>query len=906
LRNLGLIFLLLVTSLAAAASAPETRPSIPITEGIQYLIDPDDRLNLGEALASPEWRPTSSTGINFGFRPETFWFQAELPPCTSQKKIFEIPYPLLDHIDLWFLGSDGPRQHFRTGDAFPFKERAVDATTFAFPYECGTDTQVIIKIKTSSAVQLPLRTWDETRFYRESARADNTQMLYFGAMLVMVLYNLFIYISARNISYFYYVLFALSFALFQAGIAGLGFCYLWPNLPVINHHIIDKSLVGIDIFGLLFAMKYMKGEQYSPRAWRSGIWLIRVLAVFGVISLFLPYSISIRILLFLSSLGVVNNLAILVSSLLQKKREAYFYASAWTVFLLGAVSVIFSKLGLIPAAGLAENSLQVGSVLEMLLLSFALADQTNVLRRNLGTANKKLADTLQSIEQIVAEKTQSIRSILQTMKQGIITVKGNELRIQPEYSDYTTTLFGQTQLEGQKLMDIFIEHLDLGGDQKQQIVSALSSGMDEDPINFEFNASHLPAAVNLRDGSEIKELAVDWTPIVNENEQVERVLISLRDVTELNRLKQNKEEQSAVLIRLQQLLAADQKTLRNFFKRALPLIEVQRQRSLEELSDTEEVRKIFVAIHTLKGESRSAGLRDISEACHIVEDALQGTQGTPDFEKVMQELIGLHRIIHEYHSLYKEKIGRMLADDDLIIDHKTMNRWETKLNSLRLARREDEETLADVLQDIHHLIHVDVGNYQQKIQRWAKSLTKDSAIAEPEIYFQGTIRYLSKDAVELFDQCLVHVIQNSMAHSFETPEERLLQGKLPAGRITIHLAPRHDRVLIQIQDDGRGLNLKAITERAITKGLIQAGTTLTQARIQDFLFAVGFSSVDHISEVSGRGVGMHAIREFVAEAGGQIHLEIGGPTNGYATLTIVMDLPAGLFPGITEKARQSA
>ncbi|WP_141735408.1 7TM diverse intracellular signaling domain-containing protein [Oligoflexus tunisiensis] len=905
MRIIGLIWLLLVTTLVTAAPAPEPRPFVSITHGIQHLIDLESRLTIDDVLASPGWLPVSTTGVNFGFRQETFWFRADLPPCTTKNKVFEIAYPLLDHIDLWFLGADGTHQHYRAGDLFPFKERAIDAITFAFPYECGSVTQVVMRINTSSAVQLPLQVWDEIPFYRKSAQAENAQMLYFGAMLIMVLYNLFIYISVRNITYLYYVLFALSFALFQAGIAGVGFCYLWPTLPVINHHIIDKSLVGISIFGLVFAMKYMKSETSSPRAYRSGLWMMRILTVFGVIALFLPYSLSIRILIALTGFSVANTIAILVNSLLQRMREGYFYASAWTVFLLSAFSVIFSKLGWIPAAGVAENSLQIGSVIEMLLLSFALADQTNVLRRNLGTANKKLADTLQSIEQIVAEKTQSIRSILETMKQGIVTVKGNDLVIQPEYSDYTATLLGQSQLEGRRLTDIFIEHLDLGGDQKQQIVSALSSGMDEDIINFEFNASHLPVEVNLHDGTEIKELAVDWTPIVNDRQQVERVLISLRDVTELNRLKQNKEEQSAVLIRLQQLLNADQKTLRNFFKRALPLIEAQCRRSSAEFSDADGLRKIFVAIHTLKGESRSAGLRDVSEACHIVEDSLQ-TQGALDTERLIQQLIDLRQVIQEYHNLYKEKIGRMLADDDLIVDHKTMNRWEARLSSLRLARREDEDTLGDVMQDIYHLIHVDVESYRQKIQRWAKSLTKESAIAEPEIVFRGTIRYLSKDAVELLDQCLVHMIQNSLAHSLETPDVRLSQGKSPAGCITIHLVPRHDRVLVQVRDDGRGLNLKAIEERAIVSGMMQPGEALTRPRIQDFLFAAGFSSASQISELSGRGVGMHAIREFVSEAGGQVYLEIGEPVDHHATLTVVVDLAASFFPGMTLKVRKTA
>ncbi|WP_245676838.1 ATP-binding protein, partial [Oligoflexus tunisiensis] len=123
---------------------------------------------------------------------------------------------------------------------------------------------------------------------------------------------------------------------------------------------------------------------------------------------------------------------------------------------------------------------------------------------------------------------------------------------------------------------------------------------------------------------------------------------------------------------------------------------------------------------------------------------------------------------------------------------------------------------------------------------------------------------------------------------------------------TIHLVPRHDRVLVQVRDDGRGLNLKAIEERAIVSGMMQPGEALTRPRIQDFLFAAGFSSASQISELSGRGVGMHAIREFVSEAGGQVYLEIGEPVDHHATLTVVVDLAASFFPGMTLKVRKTA
>ncbi|MDQ3232615.1 MAG: 7TM-DISM domain-containing protein, partial [Pseudobdellovibrionaceae bacterium] len=81
-------------------------------------------------------------------------------------------------------------------------------------------------MESSSAIQLPLRVWNEPNFNHRSAKIENVHMLYFGSILVMAIYNAFIFVSVRKVTYLFYVMFALSFAAFQAGITGMGFRYV--------------------------------------------------------------------------------------------------------------------------------------------------------------------------------------------------------------------------------------------------------------------------------------------------------------------------------------------------------------------------------------------------------------------------------------------------------------------------------------------------------------------------------------------------------------------------------------------------------------------------------------------------------------------------------------------------------
>ena len=100
---------------------------------------------------------------------------------------------------------------------------------------------MILRVASTSAMQLPLVLWNAEAFMEEASQGQMPLFFYFGAMLVMALYNTFVFISVRKLSYLFYVCFTLSFASFQAGISGFGFRYLWPTLPAIGPCLRNRS-----------------------------------------------------------------------------------------------------------------------------------------------------------------------------------------------------------------------------------------------------------------------------------------------------------------------------------------------------------------------------------------------------------------------------------------------------------------------------------------------------------------------------------------------------------------------------------------------------------------------------------------------------------------------------------------
>ncbi|CAO3414720.1 chemotaxis protein CheA [Azospirillum endophyticum] len=134
----------------------------------------------------------------------------------------------------------------------------------------------------------------------------------------------------------------------------------------------------------------------------------------------------------------------------------------------------------------------------------------------------------------------------------------------------------------------------------------------------------------------------------------------------------------------------------------------------------------------------------------------------------------------------------------------------------------------------------------------------------------GETTEVDKTVVENLVDPLTHMIRNSIDHGLEAPEERERVGKPRAGTVHLSAAHRSGRIVIEVTDDGRGINRAKVLSKAIEKGLVQPGSSLSDEEIDNLIFLPGFSTVDQVSNLSGRGVGMDVVRRNISSLGGRI------------------------------------
>lgn len=183
------------------------------------------------------------------------------------------------------------------------------------------------------------------------------------------------------------------------------------------------------------------------------------------------------------------------------------------------------------------------------------------------------------------------------------------------------------------------------------------------------------------------------------------------------------------------------------------------------------------------------------------------------------------------------------------------------------------------------------GKFRRVVRDLSDSLGKDV-----ELQTRGGDTEVDKNVLDRLTDPLVHMLRNSLDHGLEGPEARLAAGKSRTGIVRLSARQDGGSIVLEIADDGRGLNVDVIRRRAIDKGLISADDTLSEQQVMALIFAAGFSTAETVSDVSGRGVGMDAVRQTVDALGGTVDVasKPGQGTRISLTLPVSLAIVEGL------------
>jgi signal transduction histidine kinase len=348
-------------------STPDTAPTLD-----QLLADP----------ARPPWKPAGNTAPTF-FTDDICWFHLTVRNLDhpSRDWMLEIPFPFLNDIAVHVRDAAGGRvADYVSGHMRPVSQRAIADRFPVFPLTLppGSRQEVYLRVK-SDHLQLPLTLVEHTRYDARNRLVALVQGIFFGGMVVMFFYNLMLWAFVRDRVYLYYVFMVLVVTLFQFDLQGLAKLYLWPETTHFASYATRLELPLILIADSLFFLSFLELRRRSP-GWARWMRMLVAMGVLQVLAVpLLPNIVTTTVALGFLLLLTVSGMLVGLSRMAAGDPEARIFSVAWGCLIFGGALMLFNKIGVLPRNPFTENLFQLGSFLEAILMSMALASRINRL-----------------------------------------------------------------------------------------------------------------------------------------------------------------------------------------------------------------------------------------------------------------------------------------------------------------------------------------------------------------------------------------------------------------------------------------------------------------------------------------------------------------------------------------------
>lgn len=427
MRSIATLLALLLALCALDTRAEPARlddgaESLRLAPYLTHAVDPDGRADAGAMFARAgrgEFEPLTGESTTLGFTEGAHWFHAELfnTRADLQRWLLVLHYPLLDHVDIYLRYPDGKIEYMASGDSLPFSARSIRYRhpNFWVDLPARTRVELLVRVSSRSSLQVPLALYTPTAFAELERDSQLGIGLFYGILLALFFYNLVLWLSLRDASHFWYTFHVSAFGLVMLCLNGLAFEYLWPNSPWLANRAIPLSMALSQVAMHQFCRVFLELPERQPRANVASLLIIAFYVVMGVASLFMEYRTVVKPLTLAVFPGALFILAVTINAIRGGYAPARVFLAAWGFLLLGTALYASVSFGLLQKGFLTEYGIQIGSALEMILLSFALAYRYARLR---GENEKLVREHNEQLERHVARRTSELSTALEQLAEA--------------------------------------------------------------------------------------------------------------------------------------------------------------------------------------------------------------------------------------------------------------------------------------------------------------------------------------------------------------------------------------------------------------------------------------------------------------------------------------------------------
>lgn len=433
-----MIRLAALIALTIALSSASLSGNSLLNQPIEVFADSSSSLTISDALTL-SFEPSDEIVANLGVVQHAFWIRYRIASADAPR-VLEIQSPNIDTVDFYLFSGQNLLASYFTGEGRPFSTRPIATPNFAFPIPAGDqELAAYIRIRSGKQIILPLALKSNEEHFKQQNQKDIFFGIYAGIIIAMLLYNIFIWFSVKERNYLYYVFFIFFVGLTQLTLNGYGNQFFWPNWSWAALRSVHFSGILSGITTVLFAQNYLRIRQYSPKINLILYFYVAVYAVAALTAIAGQFVLSYNLINFCALASLLLVIAA-YRSYRKGYRQALFFLIAWSIFLISVTVYVLRDFGVLPYNLVTQYALPVGSALEVLLLSFALADNINQLKREkeleqeaklqaLGEKERFITEQNVVLEAKVADRTRELANSNSELNQALTTLQSAQAQL---------------------------------------------------------------------------------------------------------------------------------------------------------------------------------------------------------------------------------------------------------------------------------------------------------------------------------------------------------------------------------------------------------------------------------------------------------------------------------------------
>ena len=423
----SLIFLSDFSVIAQVDIIPPNKKT-DIRFSVELLTDSAGVLSFQDVISSIQFVKTKPAVLNLEVTPYVHWLKFQLKNETeTDHLLLEVNNPTLDIVDFYYLSEDGKINIFKSGEVQKISERTYNHEDFIFNIEIpkGATQTCFLKVKSGDLSIIPISVGTSQAIFESQIIDESIFGIYSGIIIVMFLYNLFIYFTVRDRNYLYYIAYLLFIGFTQLILQGYTYKYLWPDSPWFANQSIILFAAIAGMAGALFVRYFLQVKKYAPLL-NKGLTIIIVAYLITIpLRAFGYNNMSYQIIDGLG--GIISIFSLIIAIVVVKKnyRPAKFFLLAYSIFIIGVIVFVLRNFGILPYNNFTSFTMPFGSAVEMVLLSFALADKINILKKEKELSQAMTLEALQENARIIVEQNIILEEKVQERTSELETTNKN-------------------------------------------------------------------------------------------------------------------------------------------------------------------------------------------------------------------------------------------------------------------------------------------------------------------------------------------------------------------------------------------------------------------------------------------------------------------------------------------------